>query len=638
MMDKRTISAFILIGLIFFAWSFFFTPKPTPPAKKNDTTAQKSDNTPLPNTPPPQQQAPPETRYSGTPYATHLAGEQRFVTVETPLYKAILNTKGGLLARFELKKYRSWYGAPVQLISDSTGFPGELGITFRTRDGKEVSTEDLTFSIDAPEKISLGEKDSVVITARLPLADSAMTTDSNAQSPARAIEKRFVFHGNDYTVGFDVTMQNMADQIGGSAYQINWKQGLKYQEHNSVDESAKAKTLLSINHDITEFDEHEAGKSKEEKYTGPIDWIGLTVRYFGFAMIPSTPIPNAAATVTGRAAAADSSGLVETYSVALQVPYAQPTETRSFKLFIGPLEYPIVKEQGLQAMIDIGARWIVRPIGEFFMLPVFRALHSFIANYGVVIIVFSLIIRALLWPLSIPQIKSSRKMQLLQPKIAEIRAKFSDDQQRQQMETMNIYREYGINPVSGCLPLVLQMPILYALWATLSSSIELRQASFALWIHDLSIPDIAVTLPFSLPLLGNQLSGLALIMGATLFIQQKMMITDPKQKAMIYFMPVLLTLMFNHLPSGLNLYYLMFNLLSIGQQIYMTKFSKSTVTLEDLKKQASTKKKGWLSQKMAEAQKMAEMQQTAGKSTSSGSKKVDGRTPVEPRRNRNAKS
>jgi len=159
---------------------------------------------------------------------------------------------------------------------------------------------------------------------------------------------------------------------------------------------------------------------------------------------------------------------------------------------------------------------------------------------------------------------------------------------------------------------VLQLPILYALWATLSSAIDIRQESFMLWIHDLSIPDAVIHLPFSLPLLGNFISGLALLMGITLFIQQKMMITDPKQKAMIYIMPVMLTLMFNHLPSGLNLYYLTFNLLSIGQQVYMTKYAKSTITLEDLKREASTKKKGWLSSKLEEAQKIAEMQQKTG--------------------------
>jgi YidC/Oxa1 family membrane protein insertase len=255
------------------------------------------------------------------------------------------------------------------------------------------------------------------------------------------------------------------------------------------------------------------------------------------------------------------------------------------------------------------------------MLPFFQFLHSFISNFGVVIIVFSLVIRLLLWPLSVPQIRSSRKMQLLQPKIAEIRELHKDDPQKQQMETMKVYREYGVNPVGGCLPLILQLPILYALWTTLSNAIDLRQADFAFWIHDLSVPDALIHLPFSLPLLGNQISGLALIMGATLFIQQSLMITDPKQRMMIYIMPVFLTIAFNYFPAGLNLYYLTFNLLSIGQHYYMRNYSKSKLTLDDLKASAKGKKAGWLSKKLEEAQKIAEMQGRVPPGSGKGARK-----------------
>jgi YidC/Oxa1 family membrane protein insertase len=623
-MDKRTTLAFVLIGLIFVVWMLMFSPKPPAP-KKIDSVAT-AQTTPTQAQPPAASPAPaaPAENFTGTPYEGFAGAGDHYVTIDAPLYRAILNTKGGLLSRFELKNYKTWYGAPVQLIHDSAGFPGELAIAFKSRDGKSISTANLQFTIDGPENITLAGKDSVVVVARLGLADSTAPG-------GRGIEKRFVFHGDSYAVGFDVTMRNMAEQIGEGAYQISWNRGVKYQEHNSVDESSKAKAVVSVNHDITNFDASDVGKVKTEHYSGPIDWVGVKSKYFAMALIPSFSAPNMGVTLSGTAAHADSNGLVKTYDVAMQVPYTQATESRSFRLFMGPLAYDIVRDYDLTGMIDIGLKWIVRPIGEYFMIPIFRFLHSFIGNYGLVIIIFSLLIRGMLWPLSIPQIKSSRKMQLLQPKITEIRTNFPDDPQRQQMETMNVYREYGVNPVSGCLPLLIQMPILYALWGTLSASIDLRQAGFALWIHDLSIPDAVITLPFSLPLLGNTLSGLALIMGATLFIQQKMMITDPKQKAMIYFMPVFLTVMFNHLPSGLNLYYLMFNLLSIAQQLYLTKYSKSTLTLEDMRKQASTKKKGWLSQKMSEAQQMAAMQQQGG-AKPGAARKVEGRSPVEPRK------
>lgn len=629
MMDKRTLSAFALIGLLIFVWSFYFAPHSKAPTGADSTVAAAPhvvDTSGIHRSAP---QQPATASLTGTPFAAHVEGAQRYITIETPLYKAIIDTRGGLLARFELKHYKTWYGAPVQLISDSTGFPGELGISFITPTGQQITTEQLVFSSDAPSSINVGAHDSVVVVARLPLETAGDSTHP-ATVGAKGIEKRFVFHGDSYGIGLDVAMQNMADEIGHGSYNITWKQGLKYQEHNSVDESQKAKAMVSKDGETIDFDASDVGVVKKESYTGTIGWVGVKSKYFGAAIIPAQPLQKSSAAMAGTTVAADSNGHMETYDVTLSVPYASASEHHQFTIFLGPLEYDIASKFGLTAMLDFGAKFVVRPIGEFFMLPFFRFLHGFIGNYGVVILVFSVVIRLLLWPLSIPQIKSSRKMQLLQPKIAEIRERLKDDQQAQQMETMKLYREYGVNPVGGCLPMVLQLPILYALWGTLSSAIDLRQANFAFWIHDLSIPDVVAKLPFSLPLLGNELSGLALIMGATLMIQQQMMITDPKQKAMVYIMPVLLTLMFNHFPSGLNLYYLTFNLLSIGQQVYITKYSRSQVSLEDMRRDASKKKKGWLAQKMEDAQKMAELQQK-GAPSSQKSKGVEGRTAVEPR-------
>jgi YidC/Oxa1 family membrane protein insertase len=155
------------------------------------------------------------------------------------------------------------------------------------------------------------------------------------------------------------------------------------------------------------------------------------------------------------------------------------------------------------------------------------------------------------------------------------------------------------------LPLLLQMPILYSMWSVLRTSIDLRQADFIWWITDLSLPDTIVTFPVAI--LGiKHISGLALLMGVTLFFQQKLTITDPRQKALVYMMPIMFTLMFSNFPAGLNLYYFMFNLLGIIQQIYINKFSRKRLTLEDLKKMP--KKEGWIQKKMKQAQEIAESQ------------------------------
>jgi YidC/Oxa1 family membrane protein insertase len=168
--------------------------------------------------------------------------------------------------------------------------------------------------------------------------------------------------------------------------------------------------------------------------------------------------------------------------------------------------------------------------------------------------------------------RSMKRMQALQPLMNEIREKYKDDPQKMNQQVMNLYKEYGVNPAAGCLPLLLQMPILFALYSVFQSSIELRQAGFIWWINDLSIPDSILKLPFAVPLFGmTEVSGLALAMGITMFIQQKMTVTDPRQKAMVWMMPVMMTLLFNSFPSGLNLYYFVFNILSIGQQVWINK-------------------------------------------------------------------
>jgi YidC/Oxa1 family membrane protein insertase len=267
-------------------------------------------------------------------------------------------------------------------------------------------------------------------------------------------------------------------------------------------------------------------------------------------------------------------GAIERYSLNLKMPFrGKAVENVSVNLFLGPLDFDVVKSAGkdLEQLISLGA-WIIRPISEYVMIPLFRAIHFFIPNFGIVIIVFSIIIKIALHPLSKSSMKSMRKMQALQPMMTEIREKHKDDPQKMNQAMMNLYKDYGVNPASGCLPLILQMPILFALYSVFRSAIELRQASFFWWITDLSIPDVAFELPFSLPLVGMKtVSGLALAMGITMFIQQKMTVTDPRQKAMVWMMPIMMTILFNGLPSGLNLYYFVFNLLSIGQQVWLKK-------------------------------------------------------------------
>jgi YidC/Oxa1 family membrane protein insertase len=385
--------------------------------------------------------------------------------------------------------------------------------------------------------------------------------------------KRFTFQNGSYVCHVDIELQNLSAVIANFEYYLTWDSPLPYAENNSVSESGFAMAYVYAGEELAEVDAGSSEDVSRIDINGLTAWVAARNKYFGIAMVPGEGASQGAY-VEGRKFHVEHSGIVEKYRLNLKMPFkGGAQEKTSVEVFLGPLDFDIVKSAGkdLDRIMSLGV-WIIRPISEYVMIPLFRLIHFFIPNFGIVIIVFSIIIKAALHPLSKSSMTSMRKMQALQPMMNEIREKHKDDPQKMNQSMMNLYKDYGVNPASGCLPLLLQMPILFALYSVFQSAIELRQASFFLWITDLSIPDILFTLPFSIPVLGtSDVSGLALAMGITMFVQQKMTVTDPRQKAMVWMMPIMMTLLFNSLPSGLNLYYFIFNLLSIGQQVWLKK-------------------------------------------------------------------
>jgi YidC/Oxa1 family membrane protein insertase len=603
--DKRSILAFVLIGVIFLVWSVYFAPK-SDPKKENISVAQ--DNTVKQESKPPTSNLPEVKSDLPSELLNYSSGINKNIVIETPLYKATISSKGALLSKFELKKYHNWYGKPAQLICDSANFKGVLGVDIGLN-SKYVSTESLDFNLDKNDNIIIGEKDSLIITAKL---NPNISSDSNSNSTNPQIEKRFVFYGNKYGIGFNVKT--------GSPYRLNWPNSINFQEYNSVDEGTRSHSHVFHDGEMKKFDVSKPDEPLKDTVSGKVEWIGGSVKYFGYAIIPSVPINNGFVNVIGNIRNIDSGGHIKRFSLSLN----STGNEGNYTIFLGPLEREIVKTYGLGKLNNFSLEWLTRPISEYFMMPLFNFIHSFINNWGLVIIIFSLIIKTILWPLSLPQMRSAQKMKLLAPLMAENKEKIIDDPQKLQMENAKLYREYGINPMGGCAPMILQLPIFSALWQTLSSAIELRQSSFIIF-KDLSLADNLIPLGFNFPLLGSHLSLLAVVMGASMVLQMRLTPTpssDPNQKMMQYFMPVFLTIMFNSMPAGLNLYYLTFNIASALQQVAMNKFSKSTMTLEDLRREAKTKKQGWFSKKMAEAQKIAEMQQ-------SQKGNLNGRTTVE---------
>jgi YidC/Oxa1 family membrane protein insertase len=212
-------------------------------------------------------------------------------------------------------------------------------------------------------------------------------------------------------------------------------------------------------------------------------------------------------------------------------------------------------------------------------------LHKAIPNYGFVILIFSIMVKVILWPLTRKSQVSMKKMAALQPEIQAIREQHSKNPQAMNQAIMALYKERGVNPASGCIPLLLQMPLLYALFVVFSTTIEFRQAPFILWIKDLSLPDYVYTLPFAIPMYGANVAVLPLVMAVTQFFMSKRTTTDPNQKFMLYIMPIFMLMIFNNLPSGLTFYYTLFNLLAILEQnlIKLPDFTPSVEVVEEKK-------------------------------------------------------
>ena len=625
-MDKRSLMAIVLITVVVMIWLFYTSittkkdaPEKQPVKSKEDTSQaiEKEDTTPAEMTPITADSSITDTNDSlkyyeryGRYFSQFAEGNKEVITIETELVKAKISNKGASLIGWELKNFESWNKYPSQLISNKeSDIKGQLYLSFMTKEAKKIDTRNLFFELNNADKkiFTIRGKETLTLTARLQIDDD------------KFIEKKFTFFGNKYHVNTEITLNSLEEIIPNRGYNFVWSDGLKYQEWNTVDESSDAEAMISMNDDLQKIDAND-DEPVEDAGTGIIDFAGIKTKYFGAAIIPQ-PYRSFDGTVDlyGEKKYAKNDGFMEKYDVSFRVPYDGGKVTKQFQVYIGPLDYDIVGEYKLTKMVYFG--WgFIRYIGEYLILPLFLFIQMFIPNYGVTIIVFSILMKILLYPLSIQQMRSAQKMKLLGPEMEKIRTKFADDQKEQQKEMMKLYSEYGINPASGCLPLLLQMPILFALWSVLRTQIDLRQADFFWWITDLSLPDVLVHLPFSF--LGIKfISGLALLMGITMFLQQKLTITDPRQKAMVYIMPVMFTMIFSSLPSGLNLYYFMFNLFSIVQQVYINNYSKNRPTLAQMKK--SPKKEGWLQKKMREAQEMAESQgrSVPGRATQSYVKK-----------------
>ncbi len=616
-MDKNTSLAFVLIGLILIVWLYFNSPTQVPKQQKSkaDTTAVTKKDTLATKEPAQKQEQQKQTEAEVSPFGGTPLPE-KIITIETDLARIELTTKGARIRRYFLNNYKTWYhneldpkdtnyyNQHVQLVNTSKN-GGDFNIIFVTKEGKLVNTSSLDFSTSSSNYIyKISGKDSLAL-------NFVFAADNGKE-----IKKNFVFFGDNYASKVNIELDNMENVISSYRYDLVWQNGINFVEENSVDEARNSQAAVFSADELETIKAKAGGEKVTKDINGKVDYVAMKNKYFAMILAPANPSSDGGAYFEGSEKKLNNEDVREYYSASLKVPFKnQKIQKDSFTLYLGPVDYYLLKDykRNFQQIFEFGSflglKFIIRPISEYVMLPLFRFLSSFISNWGLVIIIFSILIKFALHPLTRQSLKSMKKMQMLQPKINELKEKFKDNPQKIQQETMKLYSTYGINPMGGCLPSLLQMPILVALWSLFNVTIEIRQQPFIFWIKNLSSPDVIFRLPFKFPLFNvDAVSGLAVLMGITMFIQQKMSIKDPSQKAMIYVMPVMFTLMFMGFPSGLNLYYFMFNLLSIAQQYYV---NKKHDKVELVPVANPNKKKGFLTRMMESAEKQAQEQRKA---------------------------
>jgi len=482
------------------------------------------------------------------------------ITVATNLYEATFSSRGGTLTAMKLKRFAAGKnGEPVNLVRDPQ--KSEIGLILKSPTGRRDSNTTI-FSLSDSVDAKTGRIRKLTFLA----------VDSSGAS----IKKTFSFRDDSYVVGLEIELRGISSQQEKLECLVGWSGGLSLTETNVKEELRNLATVSLLGTEMFRDDMGSFKKAALKEHSGSVRWTAVRTRYFIAAFIPPE------GSVSKVISFGDPEKNLSGARLAIPVSGSGVTQT-ALTIYLGPIDLWKLKALGvgLERNVNMGWNWI-RPVSQIILWFLVQC-HKMLPNYGLVIIIFSALTKILFWPLTRSSTKSMREMQKLQPGIQKLREKFKKDPQRLNKEVMGLYKKHKVNPVGGCLPLLLQMPVFIALYNVLMSSIEMRKASFVWWINDLSSADtVAVISGFSIHVL-------PLIMGASMFWQQKMTPTDPRQAAMTYFMPILMIVFFYSLPSGLVLYWTANNFMTIAQQYISQRGEKRKQALEPVVEEDETR-------------------------------------------------
>lgn len=598
--DKNTVIGFVLLGVLFFLY-FWYSNKQQSAIleikKKQEDSLARMNAAKRPVVDSATMQLDSLKRDSASraalagDFTTAAIGTESLVSVENKLMKITFTNKGGQVKSVELKNYKKPDSSAV-ILSDKAN----LGYTINTGANQSANTTDLFFTAAEPVKKADG---------------SQVVTFTLSASNGQQVVHQYTILPEAYMIDWNVSLTGADKLLSQGLLNMKWNIETSQLERSAEYERQMSNICFSENN---EFDYISA--NNEKKFEESVQWVSVVQQFFNSTVIAKNGFAGGQVNWQRKTDSTNSLATTET-NLQMKLPVAASV-TAPFQLYYGPSDYEILKKQApeMDRIVNLGRDMysFVRPINKYIIMPVFDFFAGFVTNFGWVVLLLTLFIRLVTSPLTYSSYLSGAKMKALRPELDILKGKFGDDKQGFAMEQMKLFREAGVNPLGGCIPALLQIPIFFALYSFFNANISLRGQSF-LWSDDLSSYDVIATLPFSIPLgFGDHISLFTITAVVTSFLISiyNMSMTptqdNPMLKYMPYIFPFMLLFIFNRLPSALTWYYTVSNLVTLGLQFVIQNYiinHDQILAKIDEKRKAPKKKSKWQEryEQMMESQK-----------------------------------
>ncbi len=575
-MDKKTVIGLIIIGAILFGYTWYNSSVQEKLAQERLVTAQQTAvdavQEPLEETPAMVEEDATEDhadmqleQHIGKELFAATDGNEERYEIENDLMKVAFSNKGGRIVSVTLKDYRTYEGNPLILFPDSAAV---FDISFFVKqqfNNIQINTSDYYFTIDSTTDLVFGaDETEKVLTMRL-------NVDSSAY-----VDFIYKIYKDNYMVDFDLRFSGMERLLSQSQsdLEILWQQ-VSNQNEKGFDNENNYTTIAYKYPGAESIEQLGISKdAKSETVNSKLKWVAFKQQFFSSILVAQNDFQNGSVEFSTFRPGEDK---IKNFKARLSVPFSPQLTEYNFNFYFGPNKFSVLKKYGdlhFERLIPLGG-WIIGWINRWLVIPTFDTLGKHIANYGLIILLLTIILKVLISPLTYKSYLSTAKMRLLKPEIDKLNQKYPNqaDAMKKQQAMMALYKSAGVNPMGGCIPLLIQFPILIAMFRFFPASIELRGEAF-LWADDLSSYDSILQLPFNLPFYGNHVSLFALLMAVSVYVSSRINYAQTAGSApqmagmkfmMLYLMPIMLLLWFNNYSSGLSCYYLLSNIITIGQ-------------------------------------------------------------------------